>query len=370
MDSLLVISLSESRRDPRVARHLETLRGRYLVDVAGYGEAPEGAHRFIRLPRRLSPGEKIRGLFRLAARRYDSFYWKNRRMRFAREALRGSAYRLVLANDVDTLPLALAVAGSAPVLLDAHEYAPLQFEDRWLWRTWFQPYVEDLCRRHLGQVRGMLTVSQGIAGEYARCFGVHPAVLTNATDLADLVPGPVDPSRVRLVHHGGATPSRRLEEMVAMFRFLDERFHLDFMLVPSDPRYLRRLKKAAAFCPRIRFVEPVPMPDIPRALNGYDVGLYLLPPVNYNHLHALPNKFFEYVMAQSAYPEVLRILVDAGIDITNVDAIDAIIKSEEKDCCGYSSSIAAFLERFEILAPVMYRRACNDKSSAAESLKL
>lgn len=300
MDSLLIISLSESRRDPRVIRQLKTLSARWRVVVAGYGDPPEGAFRFIRLPRRLSPVEKLRGLARLAAGRYESFYWKNRRMQSALFSLRGLDCRLVLANDVDTLPLALAVAGGVPVLLDAHEYAPRQFEDRWLWRGLFQPYVEYLCRTYLAKAAGMFSVSRGIAEEYATVYGVFSRVLTNAADYEDAEPSPVADRRIRLIHHGRAIRSRHLEAMIEMMEYLDDRFTLDLMLMPNDPAYLRRIKRLSRSRPQIRFVDPVPMPEIIRTIAKYDVGVFLLPPVNFNYTHALPNKFFEFVQARLA----------------------------------------------------------------------
>ncbi len=300
MDSLLIISLSESRRDPRVVRQLKALSGLYRVIVAGYGDPPEGGFRFIRLPRRLSPSEKLRGLARLAAGRYESFYWKNRRMQSALSSLQGLDCGLVLANDVDTLPLALAAAGRAPVLLDAHEYAPRQFEDRWLWRCLFQPYSDYLCRTYLAKAAGMFAVSQGIADEYAKSYGVTSRVLTNAAGYEDLDPSPAADRRIRLIHHGRAIRSRHLEAMIYMTDHLDDRFTLDLMLMPNDPAYLRRLKRLARSRPKVRFAEPVPMPEIIRTIAKYDVGLFLLPPVNFNYTHALPNKFFEFVQARLA----------------------------------------------------------------------
>ena len=38
---------------------------------------------------------------------------------------------------------------------------------------------------------------------------------------------------------------------------------------------------------------------IPHA-NRYDIGLILYPPSNFNMLHALPNKFFEFIQARLA----------------------------------------------------------------------
>jgi hypothetical protein len=53
---------------------------------------------------------------------------------------------------------------------------------------------------------------------------------------------------------------------------------------------------------------------------GYDVGLYLLPPNNFNHAMALPNKLFEFIQARLAVaigpsPEMARIVreFDCGI---------------------------------------------------------
>ena len=43
-----------------------------------------------------------------------------------------------------------------------------------------------------------------------------------------------------MVHHGGASPSRRLETMIEAMDQLDDRFRLDFMLLPSVPKYMLR----------------------------------------------------------------------------------------------------------------------------------
>ena len=39
------------------------------------------------------------------------------------------------------------------------------------------------------------------------------------------------------------------------------------------------------------------MVQICKHINAYDVGLFLLPPNNFNYRHALPNKFFEFIQA-------------------------------------------------------------------------
>lgn len=208
----------------------------------------------------------------------------------------------ILANDAEALPLAvhLAERWSARLIYDAHEYSPRQFENNRRWRLFFQRYYDWICRAHLPKVDAMMTVSQGLAQAYAQEFGVEPAVVTSAPNFVEQNPTPVDPQRIRMIHHGAAMPEHNLEVMIEMMEHVDERFHLDFMLVPSNRSYLRKLQKMAKHLPTVRFVPPVPMLKIAQTCNAYDIGLFLLPPVNFNYANALPNKFFEFVQGRLA----------------------------------------------------------------------
>jgi len=123
-----------------------------------------------------------------------------------------------------------------------------------------------------------------------------------------------------MIHHGGAQRARRLELMIDVMARLDQRFSLDFMLVGNDASYLQELRNRASRDPRIRFVPPVRMEDICRMTNDYDVGLYLLPPLNFNQRFALPNKLFEFIQARLAIaigpsPEMARIVRQHGVGV-------------------------------------------------------
>jgi hypothetical protein len=41
----------------------------------------------------------------------------------------------------------------------------------------------------------------------------------------------------------------------------------------------------------------VPPSQIAATINQCDVGIHIVPPVNYNNAHMLPNKLFEFIMA-------------------------------------------------------------------------
>jgi glycosyltransferase involved in cell wall biosynthesis len=328
MKRVLVLSFSPIAADPRVMRQLQALQGRCALTVAGFGPAPAGEMTFHDIGAAPAPlVAKLAKAALLFCGLHEAYYWRWSYVRNAVSALRGQRFDLVVANDVSALPLALKLAQGAPVLLDAHEYSPLEFEDLWRWRVFFARFYTHLCRKFLPRVAAMTTVCEGIAQEY-RQFGVDPKVLLNAPAPQALAPRPVDPRRIRLVHHGIGIPSRRLELMLETMRHLDERFTLDLMLMEAQTPYMRKLRAAAAADPRIRFRPPVPMQQIAAIINEYDIGVFLLPPVNFNYRMALPNKFFEFVQARLAVaigpsPEMARLVQHYGFGIVT-DSFDPV----------------------------------------------
>ena len=298
----LVLSFSDLRADPRVRRQLGLLCERFNVTAAGF-TAPAGipVHSITVPPVHWPGAAKATAALLLATGAYERAYWSSHCVQAARNALKETSFALVVANDLWTLPLAIELSKGAKVLFDAHEFAPREFEESFKWRFFFQRYNEFLCRRYLHRVDAAITVCDGIAEEFHRAFGVHMKVVLNAPPFQELAPSPADPKgTIRLVHHGGAIPSRQLEVMIEAMRHLDDHYTLDFVLVPSVPRYLDQLKSVASGDSRIRFLPPVDMNELPRFLNRYDAGIYLLPPNNFNNRHALPNKFFEFVQARLA----------------------------------------------------------------------
>jgi len=82
----------------------------------------------------------------------------------------------------------------------------------------------------------------------------------------------------------------------------DERFSLDLMLVEHDTGYLNELKELATGLAlgRINFRDPMPNEKIIPFISNYDIGFYILIPSSDNQRWALPNKFFEFIMAELA----------------------------------------------------------------------
>ena len=210
------------------------------------------------------------------------------------------------------------------MLYDAHEYAPRQFEHWFLWRFFMQAYKEYLCRTFIRQADSMTTVGPAIAEEYARRFYVRPKVVWNAPRYHAIPCILRNGSLIRMVHHGKALRQRRLEVMIDAMAQLDDRFRLDFMLIPGSSGYLDEIKKQASRDPRITFSSPVKPAEIVERLKGYDAGLYSLPPYSFNARYALPNKFFDFIQARLCVavgpsPEMEKLVEQHGCGVVAKD---------------------------------------------------
>ena len=301
MRKILIVSFSPISRDPRVMRQIRLLEKCYELTVMGYGEQPAADIQYIELTKtNKSFFRRISFALKLSLKLFENYYWNTPPVREALHKIPSKNFDLIIANDVSALPLALRIGKDGKVLLDAHEYAPRQFEDRWLWKLFFKGLNHYLCKQYLPRVDGMVTVCEGLSNEYLKQYGVRADIVHNAPIFQNLSPTPVDEHSIKLIHHGLAAPSRHLELTIELMGLLDERFALDLMLIEAVPGYLQRLKDLCKNNPRIRFVPPVSMVDICKAINKYDIGVFLLPPVNFNYQNALPNKFFEFIQANLA----------------------------------------------------------------------
>ena len=343
MATALVISLSDLAGDPRVDRQIDFLRGEHSVIAVGFGRPEYEDVRFVELERTAfsGPARFLRRGIRLATgllRLHRLGYWSEPDHRRWRRALDGLKADVLVVNDAAALPLAFAVAGRAPVVFDAHEYAPSEFQASRLWRLLARPRIRWICRRYLPRVARMMTVSPGIADRYERDFGVRSVVVTNAPRFEELTPSPIE-DPIRLVHFGWPDPQRRLEETLAAMELLDEHYSLDLLLIGAGPPgYLESLRRRAVDDSRIRFLDPVPMRELPRFANAYDIGVFLLPPQHVNQEFTLPNKLFEYIQARivpaiGPSPDMARVVRewDCGIvaDGYTAEAFAAAIADAE-----------------------------------------
>lgn len=308
--SLLILSISRIISDPRVLKQVALFKDRYDVTTCGLGPAPDGVVRHYELPADARGWVDDRAA--LLTRRYAMAYRNIGAVAIARELLPVGTFDAVLANDLNTVPLALSLNPGCGVHADLHEFAPREKETDLRWRIFVAPFWRWICRRYLPLVASATTVARGIAEEYEKDYGVAFGVVTNAAPYSDREPGPVgDP--IRMIHSTAGQRRRRLENFVELMRDAPQGVELDLIVMPNEPDYVDELKKSAAGVPRLRFRDPVPYSELIDVLAEYDVAINFFPAHGFNHLHTLPNKFFEAVQARlgqviSPSPEMVEIL--------------------------------------------------------------
>lgn len=306
MKKVLIISDSALHKDPRILVQIEALQDKY--ELTCIGRTHPGEHYtgdFYRMERGNSLGRfflKQVGSFHKAMKRFDKVVGCETKFVMAVKRLKHLKFDLILCNDVPFAPLAFMLQRhtGGRVYMDAHEFTPRQWEGLPGFER-KKPYLEHVTREYAGRADFGTTVCQSIADFYTHDYGFKiDEVVMNLPQFNDLYPSDVSSEQVRLVHHGIANRSRKLENLVDIVKQLDKRFTLDFYLANKGDNSYRDLVAYASSEPRIRFCDAVPTSELPKVLNDYDIGLYPLVPAVPNQEYALPNKFFEFMQARLA----------------------------------------------------------------------
>lgn len=313
----LVLCAADPNSNPRPNRMIHWLRDEYEVSVVGWTHAQiEGVRSFPLFTadqdvNKIAAGkyeglarylQLLRYLFRLGTRRYEKIVWS--RLGHAlqlRDELQNQKFDLIVSHDIILLPLAFYVGQDhARIVLDAREYYPKNYDDQWRWRLLTKPVNQYLCDTYLHQCDLLITVSEGLAREYAREFDVVSEIILSLPMYRKLDPVPVDPKNIKIIYHGLAGASRKTEVMIEMMDFVDKRYQLDLMLMPTDDPYFHKIRSMAESRRNVKIIPPVAMNEIVPFINQYDIGLFLCPPTNFNLSYALPNKLFEFIQGRLA----------------------------------------------------------------------
>ncbi|MBN2119182.1 MAG: glycosyltransferase [Anaerolineales bacterium] len=312
MKRILIVCNMDPNSNPRPSRMINWLKDDYELEVVGTRRLNmKGVPSYVLGP--VPSWSDGQGFFsrakRVVLRNYNLLAEKFEEVNASRlgdtqavaKELAQKDYDLIISHDLVLLPLVFKIKGAKTrVMLDAREYYPQHFNDRWLWRRLKRPVNEYLCQAYLPRCDKLITVSDGLASQYQRVYGVTFEVIMSLPVRWDIQPVPPQADQIRLIHHGAAGRSRKIETMLQMMDYVDERFTLDLMMVSRDDKYWKKIVSLANKRKNVRIVPPVPMQEIVPLTNQYDIGLFLVPPTNFNLQYTLPNKLFEFIQARLA----------------------------------------------------------------------
>lgn len=236
-----------------------------------------------------------------------------------------------LANDWTMLPVAARLAREKGGIYgyDTHEFAREEYAEKWRWRFWHRPLVCAVEAADIGGADVVSGVSAGITEELDQVYRLRrrTLVVRNTPPFTQVGFRPTGQS-IRMLYHGIVAPGRGLEAAIDSVRLWPPQFSLTIR-GPGDAAYIAGLRQRIGergIEQRAHLVPPVPMTALVREASLFDVGFFALPGTSQHNRFALPNKFFEYVMAGLALcvsdlPEMGRLLrqYDLGIAIAAVD---------------------------------------------------
>lgn len=303
----LVLTYNEVARDPRARNQIRWLTELgYIVYTIGRGTPPSGVadKRHLRLRRWPLP---LRMLAYVALPNRARFtflvdFWLQRILNRPLPV-----FDIIVANTIDFLPwVDGGCPGLAPVsytphsrlVVDLHEFS-LDQGSGLAYRVLFARYQAWLCTFIASaQIDSRTTVSSGIAELYASALGITPPTLIrNVPPYEDLKPTPVH-APIELVHHGKADSGRNLELTINAMRLCTIPARLTLMLVGEQREITRMKLQCRGLEDRVRVIPGVPMKDVAKSLNEFDVEIIHFPPTTINLKYVLPNKLFESIQGR------------------------------------------------------------------------
>jgi glycosyltransferase involved in cell wall biosynthesis len=336
---IALLCFSEFSKEPRVLRTLDILAERFLIDVYSTGTPYAGVNSIDCLNDNIdfsysAPKNKlaakvtsfldqyIKGHKFQSDKFFERQYWSEGRKNILK-TIQEKKYSLIIGHGIYTVPILAELSKNNKTIFNAHEYYPEEFSENSLWKTYTQPYYRFILNSYLSRIHLMFCVSGNIQAEYQKHYQIRSEVITNATSYYELTNKQTG-KPIKLIHHGAAIKSRKIELMAQMMEYFNDDYELYLMLVNTDNIYLAELKTRYGHIKNIHFMEPVSVSEIPLICNQFDIGLFILPPVNFNWLNALPNKLFEYVQARIAVavspnPDMKKMVQDHELGVVAED---------------------------------------------------
>lgn len=248
-------------------------------------------------------------------------------------AARKHTYDIMHANDLNTLPQAIFSAKGAKIVYDSHE---VQTD-----RTGYGK-GQGFFERYLLHFVDRTIVENDTRADYHKSlYGERPAVLHNYPFYQEQVPNArplhqeigINQAEPILLYQGGIQEGRGLERLIEAMPYVRR----GTLLFIGDGKIKARLQQLAAESPereRIRFIDKVPLDQLPSYTAAATVGFQVLQNVCFNHYSASSNKLFEYMSAlvpvvAADLPEIRRVVETEGVgllvDVESPEAIAAAV---------------------------------------------
>lgn len=282
------------------------------------------------LPARSYSTQRIRCYFNKGVLKYAEF---NLKLFFK---LLFKKANLLLSNDLDTLVpnYFLSKLRRKKLVYDTHEYftgmPELQTKPfkRKIWRT-LEKFI-------LPRLKYAYTVSESVAGQYEKDYGIKLKVVRNTP----LRSNPIQNSNkifpegktILLLQGSGINKDRGAEELIESMQLLPDNFLLVLIGGGESWEELKKLCHTLSLEGKVMFIEKIPFEELKKFTPSAYLGFSLDKPSNLNYKLSLPNKIFDYIHAgvpiiASEIKEVKKILETYHVGTTISEIKPQVIAS-------------------------------------------
>jgi glycosyltransferase involved in cell wall biosynthesis len=262
-------------------------------------------------------------------------------IKYIKEALfYSSETDIIHCNDLNTLPIGVLIKKfynkNVKVVYDAHEYETqkngLHGIDKKL-----VALLERYCIKYADQV---ITVSDSIAHEYVRLYGIDkPYVVLNTPLKKKMAKQNLFRDRFNIskkqsifLYQGNFGPGRGIEVLLSTFKLIESSSVIIFM---GYGQLENKIKEHASHYRNIYFHEAVNQTVLLDYTSSADFGIATIENTCLSYYYSLPNKIFEYIMANLAVivsdlPEIRQVIEENQVGViakeSNVKGLIQAIK--------------------------------------------
>ena len=186
---LLIISFSDIANDSRVLKQIYWTKDKYQLTVAGFGNINDRDIEFIQITEpQESMLKKMGRYFHMASFQFENFYWSLPFVREAYEKLKNKEFDVIIANELQCLPLSVRIKKNAHILFDAHEFYLEDISSSRLKKRIYRSYAYRMLSKYLPYVELLTSPSKFINKLYEDLFDIRTDEILNIPFYHDLEP--------------------------------------------------------------------------------------------------------------------------------------------------------------------------------------
>lgn len=337
-DSIAIISYSIVSKDSRVIREINTLKKYYKVICFGFGDNPFRDIHFINISRKKSLLKFIYQCILFLLRRYKKFSFEYFSYFFLLSSIKKYKIKYFLLNDYNSWPLLDYINGNN-CILDAHEYTPEEFNNNLFWKVFIRPY-KNWCSKFARKGRVNFCVEENLCNKWTRFSGKRFYLLRNMAPQDNSYYKAIINEPIKVVHHGIANESRRIDYMIKAIQKSGHRY-IGYFYLEFPKKSLEKKYKNITFQSNVYLKRPIDENKLINECKKYDLAILSIFPSNTNYRYCLPNKLFQFIQSKlpivsGPTPSISKIIKEYDIGVVaNSFSIDdlkeAILSITQKD---------------------------------------